>query len=82
MTLKDWTPKEGWRMERAVEVTDCPYCREPSEFYLCDVFGCSNTELVAGFLNASARRHVQVCGKHAWIAYGETKDGPTEPEAA
>lgn len=74
----DWTPEEGWRMERKVAVEDCPTCGEPSEFYLCDVFGCSANLAVdwaSGFTSNTAGRYVTICTKHARRAAEEERNG-------
>lgn len=76
MKLKDWTPSAGWRIERAVHVTECPTCREPSEFFLCDVFGCMNIDSAATFESEGAGRSVTICSKHAEEAFNAKEDDP------
>ena len=71
MRLDNWMPEAGWRSERRIHVTDCPTCGEPSEFYLCDVFGCMNTDFASGYPSNTARRYVSICGDHARIAMEE-----------
>jgi hypothetical protein len=76
--FENWRPEEGWRVERRVSVEDCPTCGEPSEFYLCDVFGCSanmSIDWASGFNSNTAGRYVMICGKHAGRAVEEEKNG-------
>jgi hypothetical protein len=75
---ENWRPEEGWRIERRVNVEDCPTCGEPSEFYLCDVFGCSANLAVdwaSGFKSYTAGRYVTICTKHARRAHEEESNG-------
>ncbi len=67
-------PDQQWRIKRVIHVTDCPTCGELSEFYLCDVFGCMNTDQACGYVSKTAERYVFLCSDHAREATREERN--------